>query len=620
MRSIQSTLFTLLAASSAACAETTLNLTRGVSPISRDVYQLHMLIFWICVAIGLLVFGVMFYAMYFHRKSRGAKASDIHTHHWLEIGWTIVPVIILVLMAIPATNVLLNMNNEDKEDLTIKITGYQWKWHYDYLEDGISFFSNLSTPMAQIHNEAPKTADYLREVDHVLVVPIHKKIRFLITSNDVNHAWWVPDFGVKRDAIAGFINEAWTRIDKPGTYHGQCAELCGINHAFMPIVVVATTEQGYKDWVAKQKGQATAGEAEATKAWTMQDLMKQGEQVYSRICAACHQPGGVGLPPTFPALKGSKIATGLIDDHINIVFNGKTGTAMQAFKNQLSDVELASVITYERNAFGNNTGSMVQPIQIKTLREGKSMSEALAAKPGAEAAATTPTATTNAATAPTSAPTAEKTVLTTAAPATTTAAPTSTTVTTVVPPSAATATKEITTVTTTTIISTTAVPATAAPTAAPATAAPTAAPTVPAAPATAAPTAAPTVPAAPATAAPTAAPTAPAALATTSPADALKASIQRGEKVYLSTCVACHQTNGGGMPPTFPALKGSPIATGPVAGHIDRVMNGKQGTAMQAFKEQMNDQDLADVITYERNAFGNNTGTLVTPENIKAAR
>lgn len=531
MRRVQSTLFAMLAASGSAFAETTLNLTQGVSPISHDVYDLHMTIFWICVIIGALVFGVMFYSLFHHRKSRGAKPADFHSHLWLEITWTILPALILVMMAVPATKVLFNMNNNDKEDITVKITGYQWKWHYDYLEDGVSFFSDLSTPADQLHNQAPKGPHYLREVDHPLVLPIHKKIRFLITSNDVNHAWWVPDFGVKRDAVSGFINEAWTKIDKPGTYYGQCAELCGVNHAFMPIVVIATTEQGYKDWVAEQKGQATSGAADTNRAWTMKELMDKGEQVYSRICAACHQPGGVGMAPTFPALKGSKIATGPIQGHIDIVFNGKSGTAMQAFKNQLSDVELASIVTYERNAFGNNTGTSVQPIQIKALRDGKSIDEALETKPGAAVAA----------------PAAGETP----PPAPTT--PTSTDKTTDA-----------------------------------------------------------SKPAAAATPAPVATPA--------SPADALKEAIVRGEKVYTSTCAVCHQVGGTGLPPTFPALKGSPIATGPVAGHIDRVMHGKQGTAMQAFKDQLNDQDIADVITYERNSWGNNKGDLVQPSDIKTVR
>ena len=524
MRSVQSTLFALLAASGSAFADTTLNLTPGVSPISRDVYELHMTIFWICVVIGVVVFGAMFYSMFYHRKSRGAKAAHFHSHPVLEVTWTIIPVIILVIMAIPATKVLFNMNDEEAPAMTVKVTGYQWKWHYEYMEDGVKFFSNLSTPSDQMHNLAPKTASYLRDVDHPLVLPIHKKIRFLITSNDVNHAWWVPAFAVKRDAIGGFINEAWTKIDKPGTYYGQCAELCGVNHAFMPIVVIATTEEGYKEWVAKQKGEVSQGAMESTRTWTMQELMANGEKVYGRICAACHQPTGLGSPPTFPALKGSKIATGPVEAHIEQVMNGKPGTAMQAFKGQLSDAEIASVITFERNAWGNNTGTMVQPIQIKTLRDGKSMSEALAAKPTAGSAP---------------APTAGEKVTT--APAASATA----TVATATPEKAAEA---------------------------------------------------------------------------LSPAEAMKAAMQRGEKVYQSTCAVCHQPSGAGLPPTFPALKGSKIVTGPVDAHINQVMNGKPGTAMQAFKDQLSDQDIADVVTYERNAWENNTGTLVKPDDIKAAR
>lgn len=539
MRSVQSTLFALAAASSAAYAETTLNLTRGVSPISQDVYELHMTIFWICVAIGLVVFGAMFYAMFYHRKSLGVKPASFHSHLWLEITWTIIPVIILILMAFPATKVLLHMNNTEKEDITIKITGYQWKWHYEYLEDNIRFFSNLSTPIAQLQNKEKKGEFYLREVDHPIVIPIHKKIRFLITSNDVNHAWWVPDIAVKRDAIAGFINEAWTKIDKPGTYRGQCAELCGINHAFMPIVVIATTEQGYKDWVAKQKGQATQGEAETNKTWTLPDLVANGEKVYTRVCAACHQPGGVGLPPTFPALKGSKIATGPLPGHVDIVMNGKAGTAMQAFKGQLNDVEIASVITYERNAFGNNTGNLVQPIQIKALRDGKSMAEALATTPlasggGGGGGANSKT-----------------------------------------PPSSQ------------------AVPAVKE-----------ASPPVPAS------TEKPSV----VEASPRTKPE------TSAPENDLKTIMERGEKNYLTTCGVCHQPTGVGMPPTFPALKGDKFTTGAVGDHIHIVLFGKPGTAMQAFKDQLNDQQLADIITYERNAWGNNTGSIVKPADIKAAR
>lgn len=526
MRNVKSTLFALLAASGSVRAEMALNLTSGVTPVSQDIYHLHMTVFWLCVVIGILVFGVMFYSILFHRKSRGAVPAEFHAHTWLEIGWTIVPAIILVVMAIPATKVFIAMNNNEKEELNIKIIGYQWKWQYEYLEDGIKFFSNLSTPIEQQENKMPKGKHYLREVDNEIVVPIHKKIRFLVTSNDVNHSWWVPDLGIKRDAIPGIINEAWARIDKPGLYVGQCAELCGVKHAYMPIVVRAVSEAEYKDWVAQKKGGASQNELDTNRAWTMQELMKKGEETYNRVCAACHQVTGLGLPPTFPALKGSKIATGPIGGHAEIVLNGKAGTAMQAFKGQLSEPELASVITYERNAFGNNKGDMIQPIQVRALKDGKSIDEAMQLKPtGTAAAASAPAAT--------SAKAAESASTTT--PAATTAAPTP-------------------------------------------------------------------------------------APAPVSPEAALKEAMARGEKVYLNTCAACHKPNGEGQPPLFKPLKGSPIAKGPVKDHINQVLNGKQGTAMQAFKEQLNDQDLADVITYERNAWGNDTKDLVKPEDIKAQR
>ena len=534
--------FGLLFASSAVFADTQMNLTEGVSPISHDIFELHMTIFWICVAIGIVVFGVMFYSIINHRKSIGHKPAEFHEHLSLEIFWSIIPLVILAVMAVPATKVLINMYNTENEDITIKITGYQWKWHYEYLEDGISFYSNLSTPYDQIYKNAPKEKQYLREVDHPIMVPIHKKIRFLVTSNDVIHSWWVPDLGIKRDAVPGFINEAWTRIEKPGTYYGQCAELCGMNHAFMPIVVVATTEDQYKDWLAEQKGGGKKGSTEdLTKQWTMKELMTQGEAVYGRICAACHQPTGVGMPPSFPALKGSKIATGPVEEHMDRVLNGKAGTAMQAFKDQLSAVELAAVITYERNAFGNNTNTIVQPIQIQAAKEGKSVAAVTAeAKQAAKAA-----------------------------------------------PAGSTAT-----------------PAKSESNAAPAAAGTSAAPAAAAAPGAA-------------TAATSAAPAAAAAAAKKYTKDEL---MQLGEKTYLNRCAMCHQPTGLGMPPTFPALKGSKIATGPVDQHMDRVLNGKTGTAMQAFKDQLSDDELAAVITYERNAWDNNTNTLVQPADIAAAK
>lgn len=553
MRRLQSTLFALLVASSAAFADSKLNLTPGVSPISHDIYELHMIIFGICVVIGVLVFSVMFYAIFKHRKSRGAVPAKFHSHLALEVTWTIIPAIILILMAIPATKVLLNMNNSEQEALTIKITGYQWKWHYEYLEDGLGFFSNLSTPIEQIQNKAPKGEFYLREVDNPIVVPIHKKVRFLITSNDVNHAWWVEDLGVKKDAVAGFINEAWTKIDKPGTYRGQCAELCGINHGYMPIVVVATTEQGYKDWVAKQKGEATQGEADTNRAWTLAELMKHGEGVYGKICAACHQPNGQGVPPTFPALKGSKIATGPISPHVDIVMNGKSGTAMQAFKNQLNAVDMAAVITYERNAWGNNTNTLVQPIQMKAYRDGKSMEEALNTQPMAAGAGkpAAQEASSGGASATPSPAEAEAPSSQTPGAAEKPAAEPPTMQKPVQEPAQAT-------------------PAVEQP-------------------------------------------------AQESPEAQLKAAMTRGEKVYMSKCAVCHQPSGLGMPPVFPALKNSHVTKGPIDDHYDVVINGHPGTAMQAFKGQLSEQDIADVITYERNAWDNNMGTLVTADQIKVA-
>lgn len=365
---VQFTLFSLLLASGAALADWDYNLTPGVTPISHDIYSLHTLVFWICVVIAVLVFGTMFYSLIHHRKSKGAKPAEFHEHPWVEITWTIIPLLILVFIAIPATRVLMAMNDNDQPDLTIKITGYQWKWHYEYLDQGVEFFSNMNTPNDQIQGTAPKDANYLRTVDHPLVLPIHKKIRFLMTSNDVIHSWWVPDLGVKRDALPGFINEAWARINKPGSYHGQCTELCGINHAYMPIVVEAVSEQDFEKWIAQQKGQGQPAAADLKKVWSKDELMQHGEQVYLSICAACHQPTGLGLPPTFPALKGSPIATGPLPEHMNRVMNGKPGTAMQAFKTQLNDVDIAAVITYERNAFGNNTGTVVQPADVTAAR------------------------------------------------------------------------------------------------------------------------------------------------------------------------------------------------------------------------------------------------------------
>jgi len=357
----------LLLVSNLASAEYGLNFQKPVTAIGGEIYHLHMLIMMVCVVIGIVVFGAMFYSIVMHRKSRGHKAATFHESTTIEIIWTAIPFLILVGMAIPSTATLIKMYDDSQADLTIKITGYQWKWQYEYPEQGISFFSNLSTPRDQIENKAAKDKDYLLEVDNPLVLPVGKKVRFVVTGNDVIHSWWVPQLYVKRDAIPGFINDAWARVDEPGTYRGQCAELCGKDHGFMPIVVQAVSDDDFKKWASVKKAEMVASAADTKKVWTKDELMKQGEKVY-QTCAACHQPTGLGLPGVFPALKGSKIATGPVAAHLNIVMHGKPGTAMQAFASQLNDADIAAVVTYERNAFGNNTGDIVQPSQVKALR------------------------------------------------------------------------------------------------------------------------------------------------------------------------------------------------------------------------------------------------------------
>ena len=346
----------------------TLNLREGVTDISQKVYDLHMLILIICTVVCIGVFAVLIYSLITHRKSRGATPASFHESTTVEIIWTTIPFLILVGMAIPATKTLLALEDTRDSDMSIMITGYQWKWKYDYLDEDISFFSVLTTPREQIENQAEKGENYLAEVDNPIVVPINKKIRFLITSNDVIHSWWVPDLGWKQDAVPGFINDAWTELKEPGLYRGKCAELCGKDHGFMPIVLIAKTEDDYQQWVADQKAGAAAAAEAATQTWTMEKLMAKGESVYNTNCAACHQPNGQGIPGVFPAIAGSAIATGDVSAHKNIVINGKAGTAMQAFGAQLGDVDIAAVITYQRNAFGNDTGDMVQPADIAAAR------------------------------------------------------------------------------------------------------------------------------------------------------------------------------------------------------------------------------------------------------------
>jgi cytochrome c oxidase subunit 2 len=363
----------LLSGAGGANAEYALNLTRGVTSLSEQAYDLHMTILGVCIVIGIVVFGVMFYSILKHRKSKGAVAATFHESTKAEIAWTIVPILILVSMAIPATKTLLAMEDSTDPDMSIKITGIQWKWKYDYLDEDISFISTL----AEDSNEARQrdsgvdvngVEHYLLNVDKPLVVPVGRKIRFLITANDVIHAWWVPSLGWKKDAIPGFVNTAWARIDEPGTYRGQCAELCGKDHAFMPIVVEAKSEEDYLAWVKEQKAAAAAEAGAADRTWTMDELMAKGETVYKQSCAACHQANGQGVPGAFPGIAGSAIAKGDVNAHIDIVLNGKAGTAMAAFGGLLSDADIAAVVTYERNAFGNDTGDLVQPSTIKAAR------------------------------------------------------------------------------------------------------------------------------------------------------------------------------------------------------------------------------------------------------------
>jgi cytochrome c oxidase subunit 2 len=359
-----------------ACATPGINMPYGVSPISHEIYDLHMACFYVCCGIGVIVFGVLIYSLIKFRKSKGAQAVHFHEHLGIEILWTTIPFLILVALAVPATIVLQHIHNTDKSALTIKITGYQWKWKYEYLDQGVRFFSNLSTPLDQINNKAPKDEWFLLEVDKPMVVPVNTKVKLLITSDDVIHAWWVPELGVKQDAIPGFINENWIYISKPGMYRGQCGELCGINHAFMPIVVQAVSQEEFNQWVSKNQNVGVPIVPKTLVTMTKEELLKEGKTKYEKNCAMCHQNSGEGLPPSFPPLKKSRVATGPVTADITFVLTGVPGTAMQAFGDQLDDTSLAEIITYTRNAWGNdvinqryNNPVVVQPQDVATARK-----------------------------------------------------------------------------------------------------------------------------------------------------------------------------------------------------------------------------------------------------------
>ncbi len=403
---LMASLALLVGASPAALAAWELNMPRGVTELSREMYDLHMLIFWIVVVIAVGVFGMMIYSIFAFRRSKGAVAAQFSHSTKAEIIWTVIPIAILVAMAVPAAKALVKIEDTRAADLSIKVTGYQWKWHYEYLDDDVAFFSNLDRDSNRIRQVGsgldPLDKDnYLRDVDNPLVVPVGKKVRILLTSNDVIHAWWVPELGGKKDAIPGYINEMWFRADETGTYRGQCAELCGRDHGFMPIVVNVVSDDEYAAFVAEQgkapgQGAVAAGPtpvapaaaavaiaakpvdsapadavpvaAAAPATLDMETLMANGETVHNTYCAACHQVTGQGLPPAFPSLIGSPVVTGPVSAHINQVLNGKPGTAMAAFGPQLSDADIAAVITYQRNSWGNETGDIVQPANVADAR------------------------------------------------------------------------------------------------------------------------------------------------------------------------------------------------------------------------------------------------------------
>ena len=369
-----------LAISQPVLAEYAFNLQTPASEVAQHVFQLHNLIMLVCLGIFVVVFGTMFYSLFKHRKSVGHKAAHFHENTTVEVVWTVIPFVILMGMAYPAAKVVIDMKDTANPDLTVKITGYQWKWSYDYLNDGLSFYSNLSTPREQIVGTAPKGEHYLLEVDEPMVVPVGKRVRLLITANDVIHSWWVPTLGAKQDAIPGFIRDSWFKADKIGTYRGQCVELCGKDHGFMPIVVEVVSEEDYKAWVAKKKGSAQTAAADNSKTFETAELVERGEKVYQANCAACHQANGMGLPGAFPAINGSKVATGPIADHIHVVLNGRPGTAMQSFASQLSDADIAAVVTYQRNAWNNKMGDAAQPAEIAAARGGAAEAAAPAAQ------------------------------------------------------------------------------------------------------------------------------------------------------------------------------------------------------------------------------------------------
>ena len=342
------------------------------SKMAQDIDTLHQYVMWLIIVIFVGVFGFMFYACYAHRKSKGHPAAQFHENTTVEILWTVIPAIILVAIAWPVTKTVIAQKDTSAADLTLKVTGYQWKWGYDYINgegEGISFVSMLSTPRDQIEGRAEKGEHYLLEVDNEVVVPIGKKVRVVLTAADVVHAWWIPAFGAKQDAIPGFLRDIWFKADKLGIYRGQCVELCGKEHGFMPIVVKVVSAEDYTKWVGEKKKAMAASADDPNKTWTVAELVARGEKVYAANCVACHAAAGQGTPAMkAPALAGSKFVTGTEQGPIDTVLNGRPNTAMQPFGKQLSDTEIAAVITYARNSWGNKA-SDVTPAEVKARRK-----------------------------------------------------------------------------------------------------------------------------------------------------------------------------------------------------------------------------------------------------------
>ncbi len=644
MRAVQFTLFSLCFASYQVYASLDLNMPAGVTPVSREIYNLHMTVLGICVIIGIIVFGTIAYSIIKFRKSKGAVPASFHEHLGLEITWTAIPTLILICIAIPGTLVLINMNDEAKSDVTIKITGFQWKWKYEYLENGISFFSNISTPFDELNGTKPKNPNYLREVDKPLVVPVHKKIRFLITSNDVIHAWWVPELGVKKDAVPGFINETWARINRPGTYRGQCVELCGMNHAFMPIVVVAKSEKGFNDWVTQQGGKpipstvapspaqnktpstssSTTGTV-STSAPPIANKTGQPQTPTSSPSGKTEQPASTppsgGQPPqqapvaaaalpTKPASENKKTPSENATTHSPAVQAAEAAAqAAEATADAAEAVSKNSPATKAAEAAAKAAEATARAAEIADSAQPTATltPQSATSQPTVLAPSTSPAPST-AATAKTRAPAKKSLTQTTKSSGAGQAAnvgkptqPSSTENASAAPSSSSAISGK-----SSAVISTAPAVTSATPTA-----------PVGSAPAAATVTLA-TTPAASTT--PSNAASGAAVASSAAPKKTMAELLQHGKEIFEGTCAACHKPDGTGMPPVYPALKGSKIATGPLPAHLNRVLNGKPGTAMQAFRDQFSDDDLAAVITYERNSFGNNTGDAVQPSQIEAAK